>query len=73
MSDTAKLFWYGKSQAVELPKEFHFGGDEVRIRKQGSSVILEPIVSNWQWLDEIAGKFSSDFFAAGRGQPPLPP
>ena len=72
MSDTAKLFWYGNSQAVELPKEFHFGGDEVRIHKQGSSVILEPIVSNWQWLDEIAGKFSSDFFVAGRRQPPLP-
>ena len=36
MSDTAKLFRYGNSQAVELPKEFHFSGDEVRIRKRGA-------------------------------------
>ena len=73
MSDTAKLFWSGRSQAVRLPKDFRMNGDAVRIRKQGSSVILEPLVSDWNWLDEIIGKFSSDFFAAGREQPELPP
>ncbi|MXW72571.1 MAG: AbrB/MazE/SpoVT family DNA-binding domain-containing protein [Gammaproteobacteria bacterium] len=72
MSDTAKIFWSGRSQAVRLPKEFRMNGDAVRIRRQGSAVILEPLVSDWEWLDEIAGKFSSDFFAAGRDQPELP-
>ena len=48
-------------------------GDEVWIRKQGAAVILEPIASDWEWLDAIAGKFSDDFFAAGRQQPNLPP
>jgi antitoxin VapB len=44
----AKLFWNGRSQAVRLPKEFRFDGDEVTIRRQGSRVILEPMKRrNW--------------------------
>ena len=73
MSDTAKLFWSGRSQAVRLPKEFRLEGNEVRIRKRGATVILEPIASDWTWLDAIAGEFSGDFFAEGRDQPALPP
>jgi len=30
---TAKLFQNGKSQAVRLPKEFRFEGDEVGVKK----------------------------------------
>jgi antitoxin VapB len=67
--DTAKLFWTGRSQAVRLPKEYRFEGEEVRIRRQGRAVILEPIAKDWKWLDEIAGKFSNDFMAEGRQQP----
>lgn len=47
-------------------------GAEVRIRKHGATVILEPIATDWRWLDDVAGKFSEDFFSAGRNQPPLP-
>lgn len=47
-------------------------GNEVRIRKQGSAVILEPIASDWEWLDRITGQFSEDFFIEGRNQPDLP-
>ena len=47
-------------------------GDEVRIRRQGAAVILEPMVSDWEWLDAIVGEFSPDFFAGGREQPELP-
>ena len=72
MSDTAKLFWSGRSQAVRLPRRYRMEGGEVRIRKQGAAVILEPIVSDWEWLDAIVGEFSPDFFADGRGQPELP-
>ena len=72
MAQTAKLFWSGRSQAVRLPKEFRMTGDEVRIRKHGEAVILEPIAVDWRWLDDIAGSFSDDFLAAGRNQPPLP-
>lgn len=73
MAQTAKLFWSGRSQAVRLPKEFRMEGDEVHIRKQGAAVILEPLATDWRWLDDIAGKFSEDFFAGGRNQPKMPP
>jgi antitoxin VapB len=51
--ETAKVFWSGRSQAVRLPKEFRFDTDEVRIRRHGNTVILEPIATNWDWLDEL--------------------
>ncbi|WP_216851240.1 antitoxin, partial [Acidisphaera sp. L21] len=40
---TAKVFWSGRSQAVRLPKEFRFEGTEVRVRREGKAVILEPV------------------------------
>jgi virulence-associated protein VagC len=40
---TAKLFRNGRSQAVRLPKEFRFEGQELSIRREGEAVILEPI------------------------------
>ena len=73
MTKTAKLFWTGRSQAVRLPKEFRMAGTEVRIRRQGAAVVLEPIADDWGWLDEVVGKASDDFFAEGRNQPPMPP
>ena len=72
MSRTAKLFWSGRSQAVRLPKDFRMKGAEVRIRRQGAAVILEPVSPDWSWLDAIAGQFSEDFLAEGRNQPELP-
>ena len=44
---TAKLFRNGQSQAVRLPKEFRFDGDEVFIKKSGSAVVLIPRVNSW--------------------------
>lgn len=64
-AETAKLFWSGRSQAVRLPKEYRFEGKEVRIRRRGTAVILEPVAENdWAWLDAISGKFDDDFIAA---------
>jgi antitoxin VapB len=67
--ETAKIFWSGRSQAVRLPKDFRFEGKEVRIRRHGSSVILEPIAEDWSWLHAIAGKLDEDFVAAANEQP----
>jgi antitoxin VapB len=67
--DTAKLFWSGRSQAVRLPKDFRFQGEEVRIRRHGSAVILEPIANDWGWLDAIVGKLDPDFVRAVQDQP----
>jgi antitoxin VapB len=58
--DTAKVFWSGRSQAVRLPKEYRFGTSEVRIRRHGNLVILEPAPNNWEWLDALVGKLDAD-------------
>jgi antitoxin VapB len=62
--DRAKVFWSGRSQAVRLPKEFRFETDEVRIRRHGNSVILEPIAHDWEWLDALTGPVDADFARA---------
>jgi antitoxin VapB len=65
--DTAKIFWSGRSQAVRLPKEYRFDGVEVRIRRQGKSVVLEPIAADgdeWAWLDKVVGPVDEDFAQA---------
>ena len=43
----AKLFANGRSQAVRLPKEFRFAGDEVFIEKKGNAIILTPRPKSW--------------------------
>lgn len=54
MSDMAKVFWNGRSQAVRLPKEYRFQGSEVSIRKEDGKVILEPVVTDpWSWLSRL--------------------
>lgn len=65
----AKIFWSGRSQAVRLPKDFRFLGEEVRIRRHGSAVILEPVTDDWAWLDALAGKLNADFVAAATEKP----
>ena len=48
MSQRAKLFKSGGSQAVRLPKEFRFEGEEeVLVSRQGDRVILEPVKRTW--------------------------
>ena len=67
--ETAKLFWSGRSQAVRLPKDFRFEGSEVRIRRHGAAVILEPIAHDWGWLDALANPVDADFQQAAGEQP----
>lgn len=65
----AKIFSSGRSQAVRLPKAFRFQGKEVRIRRHGGAVILEPIAEDWAWLDTIARKLAADFVQAVEDEP----
>lgn len=70
--DTAKLFWSGRSQAVRLPKEYRFEGTEVRIRRQGRAIVLEPVaheMDEWAWLDRIKGPLDEDFVRAALDRP----
>lgn len=67
--DTAKLFWSGRSQAVRLPRAYRVDGREVRIRRRGRAIVLEPVPDSWAWLDALAGELDEDFVSAVRERP----
>ncbi|HEX4074293.1 MAG TPA: type II toxin-antitoxin system VapB family antitoxin [Candidatus Acidoferrales bacterium] len=69
----AKIFRNGRSQAVRLPREFRFEGDEVRIRKVGDGVLLEPLIPDAKkWLAELERLNTESFMQDGRKQPKAP-
>ena len=74
----AKLFRNGRSQAVRLPREFRFEGDEVRVRKVTEGVLLEPLISDApEWFAELdrlnSGRLNSRAFTRkSRNQPVTP-
>jgi antitoxin VapB len=75
---TAKLFKHGRSQAVRLPKEFRMPGTEVRVRRVGRGVLLEPVERDIKDIKAIFAEIDrlggADFLAEGRPeQPPMPP
>lgn len=63
---TAKVFMSGGSQAVRLPREFRVDAKELRIRRQGEAIVLEPVPEDeWAWLDDLR-PVSDDYVAAIR-------
>ena len=73
----AKIFMHGRSQAVRLPKEFRLPGKEVRVRRIGSGVLLEPIGRDAENMSAIFAEIDrlggADFLPEGRPeQPPMP-
>lgn len=69
MTDMAKIFWTGRSQAVRLPKQYRFEGKEVTIRREGDRVILEPVDDNgWAWLKTLT-PMDDDAVAAALDRP----
>jgi len=59
--DTAKVFMSGRSQAVRLPKEYRFDGDEVLIKRIGNGVVLLPRTRSWDTLFEGLDQFECGF------------
>ncbi len=68
MMQTAKLFNNGRSQAVRLPKDCRFSGDDVYIKKFENIVILMPKENPWISLTNSLEQFSDDFME-NRSQP----
>jgi len=72
----AKLFMHGRSQAVRLPKEFRMEGTEVNIRKEGESLIIDPVRKRrsleemFAYIDSLPGDGYEDGW---RQQPDWPP
>jgi antitoxin VapB len=63
---TARLFINGRSQAVRLPKEYQFNGENVYIQKVGEAVILVPVDKDWETFLHGLNGFSDDFMSQGR-------
>jgi antitoxin VapB len=54
----AKIFKNGRSQAIRLPKEFRFEGQEIGIGRVGNAVILFPLSDPWAVFFEGAEELS---------------
>ena len=65
---TAKLFTNGRSQAVRLPQEFRFEGDEVLIERVGDTVVLRPLRKK-TWAEVFAAIDAIDAVFPEREQP----
>ena len=75
--ETAKLFKHGGSQAVRLPKDFRLPGTQVRVRRLGRGVLLEPMERSIADIQAIFAEIdrlgSMGFLPEGRPeQPPMP-
>jgi len=66
----AKLFKNGQSQAVRLPKEFRFDGNEVYVKRVKNGVLLMPVQHTWDALIKSLDTFPADFMN-DRAQPPM--
>ena len=57
----AKLFQNGGSQAVRLPKEYRFQGNEVLISRIGDVVVMVPRLAYWDTMLKSLDLFTDDF------------
>jgi antitoxin VapB len=73
MADTAKLFFTGRSQAVRLPRDYRFEGNEVFIRRdpQTGDVVLSRKPDSWKGFLALAARtpVPADFMADRLDQP----
>jgi antitoxin VapB len=63
VSKRASIFRNGANQAVRLPQELRFSEavKEVRIRKQGDSLLISPIKPDWASFFSLAIDVPEDF------------
>jgi len=63
---TARVFRSGNSQAVRLPKQFRFKGEEVEIFRRGDEVVLREKDKNLVRAFELLASLPDDFDLPGR-------
>ena len=59
--NTAKLSIADDYQTVLLPKEFHFAGNEVYVKKIGDALVLISKENSWTTFFDSLNMFSDDF------------
>jgi antitoxin VapB len=67
---TARVFKSGNSQAVRLPKEFRFEGEELEIFRRGDEVILREKPRTLERAFEIIADLPIECLADERDEPP---
>jgi virulence-associated protein VagC len=72
MARIATAFWLAGSQAVCLPREFWFEGDELRIERLGALIVLTPIRSSCAAPPKYPGPPPNTTFAGFLGPRPIP-
>ena len=73
MTETAKLFRNGRSQAVRLPSKYRFEGSEVYVRRDPATgdVILSRRPDSWKdFLELMKSVEVPENFLADRKDPP---
>jgi len=72
MTQLAKVFQNGRSQAIRIPKEFRVDTTEVYIEKVGETLIIRPKSQNkWDNFFMMLDEFDTSDFFLERLQPPL--
>src|SRR5215813_326790 len=68
----ASIFRNGANQAVRLPQDLRFPEEvkEVRIRRQGDSLLISPVRSDWASFFSLTTDVPDDFLADRNDQPP---
>lgn len=71
-SRRASIFRNGANQAVRLPQELRFPEEvkEVRVRKQGDSLVISPIRPDWTSFFALKVDVPDDFLADREDPPP---
>jgi antitoxin VapB len=65
----AKLFRNGRSQAVRLPREFRFEGNQVRVRRLTEGVLLQPLIADpAEWFAELDRLREGHFLSKGKNK-----
>jgi antitoxin VapB len=70
--DTAKIFKFGNSQAVRLPKKYRFRGKEVEIFRRGDEVVLRERSRGMERAFEILANLPIDVDAIEEARNELP-
>ena len=70
MTQTAKVFMNGRSQAVRLPAKFRFSCAEVFVEQQGDAVVLRPKPTGWNDFFANALLVPEDFLRERKDPPP---
>lgn len=72
MTQLAKVFLNGRSQAIRIPKDFRVDTNEVYIEKVGDTLVITPKKNNhWDRLFETLNEIDTSDFMNERVQPPL--